>query len=171
MLLSSQGPTRMGMHLYQIVGRHLPVVKKAKGSGEVLSVVNKQKIYRMKVFAEDEVRARSPGVPEIDAPPRPAPQRRRPRCRAGRALVGTCHSVGTCVRCASRARRARGRGRASPWRAGCGSCLTADPQRPDRGSPVALAASRSRPSPSSGTSSVSSSGSSARTVRLCRATR
>lgn len=47
----------MGMHLYQVVGRHLPVVKK-NATGDVETVDNKQKIYRMKVFAEDEVRAR-----------------------------------------------------------------------------------------------------------------
>jgi hypothetical protein len=43
----------MVMHLYQVVGRHLPVEKKDG------SVDNNTKIYRMKVFAEDEVRARA----------------------------------------------------------------------------------------------------------------
>lgn len=41
----------MGMHLYHVVGRHLPVTKKDG------TVDNKQKIYRMKVFAENVVRA------------------------------------------------------------------------------------------------------------------
>ena len=59
----------MGMHLYQIVGRHLPVVKK-NAAGDVEQVENKQKIYRMKVFAEDEVRG--------DA----TPPRRRPSTAA-----------------------------------------------------------------------------------------
>lgn len=98
------------MHLYQIVGRHLPVVKKAKGSGEVLSVVNKQKIYRMKVFAEDEVRARSPGVPEIDAPPRPAappPALQSWPCACRR--VSICgHVCALCVACAARAGEGEG---------------------------------------------------------------
>ena len=46
-------PAAMVMHLYQVVGRHLPVEKKDG------SVDNNQKIFRMKVFAEDEVRIRA----------------------------------------------------------------------------------------------------------------
>ena len=38
----------MGMHLWQVVGRHVPTERNPK-----------PKIFRMKVFAEDEVRARS----------------------------------------------------------------------------------------------------------------
>jgi hypothetical protein len=91
----------MGMHLYQVVGRHLPVVKKAKGSGEVLSVENKQKIYRMKVFAEDEVRAsprRAPGAPRGST--RRPPGRRRPRCSAGLVRIGAmcARACGVCAR-------------------------------------------------------------------------
>ena len=92
----SQGLTAMGMHLYQVVGRHLPVVKKAKGTGEVLSVENKQKIYRMKVFAEDEVRA-------CPAPPRsrtPKGSARPPEGAAAHAAaLGVCVYVlvGTCA--------------------------------------------------------------------------
>ena len=37
----------MGMHLWQVVGRHVPTDRNPK-----------PKIFRMKVFAEDEVRAR-----------------------------------------------------------------------------------------------------------------
>ena len=40
---------KMGMHLWQVVGRHVPTDRNPK-----------PKIFRMKVFAEDEVRARSP---------------------------------------------------------------------------------------------------------------
>ena len=36
----------MGMHLWQVVGRHVPTERNPK-----------PKIFRMKVFAEDEVRA------------------------------------------------------------------------------------------------------------------
>ena len=39
----------------KVNGRHLLVVKKAEGMGEVLSVESMRKFYRMKVFAEDEV--------------------------------------------------------------------------------------------------------------------
>ena len=38
---------KMGMHLWQVVGRHVPTDRNPK-----------PKIFRMKVFAEDEVRAR-----------------------------------------------------------------------------------------------------------------
>ena len=50
-LAVAAGRPAMVMHLYQVVGRHLPVEKKDG------SVDNNTKIYRMKVFAEDEVRA------------------------------------------------------------------------------------------------------------------
>ena len=42
---------KMGMHLWQVVGRHVPTDRNPK-----------PKIFRMKVFAEDEVRARSPAA-------------------------------------------------------------------------------------------------------------
>ena len=42
---------KMGMHLWQVVGRHVPTERNPK-----------PKIFRMKVFAKDEVRARSPAA-------------------------------------------------------------------------------------------------------------
>ena len=44
--LSSAWRGKMGMHLWQVVGRHVPTDRNPK-----------PKIFRMKVFAEDEVRA------------------------------------------------------------------------------------------------------------------
>jgi hypothetical protein len=73
----------MVMHLYQVVGRHLPVEKKDG------SVDNNTKIYRMKVFAEDEVRARALFFSQ---PPLGGRTRSRRRARRARHPLRHAHA-------------------------------------------------------------------------------